>query len=190
MQPATNLPRIAADVVGIHFLGSERDIVVNWGEIQSVDAALCDCTDGSTFLEIYIEHFSGVDFGFHNVEAEYEQVMEWMERQLIGFSRAKAEAAGTWDQKLGKPPVWTRDEAVQPFQLPPLVIDPREPTSEERERMEACHRASIATCEKILGRTLSSDEHACVHTGFENGRIVGSITAPLRHPLIQRESRE
>jgi hypothetical protein len=189
MQPEVTRPVIAADDVGIHFLRSGRnDIVVDWGEIESVDAARCDSTDGSTFLEVYVNHISGVDFRFHDVEAGYEQVMASMERHLIGFSRAKAEAAETWDKKLDSPPVWKRDEVIQPFELRPPVIDPREPTPEERVQMEAAHKASIATCEKILGRPLGADELACVQTGFENGRITGNIAAPLAQLLVERQN--
>jgi hypothetical protein len=190
MEPEATQPAIAADDVGIHFLRSARDIVVDWGEIESVDAARCESADGSSFLEVYINHLSGVDFRFHDVEAGYEQVMASMEQHLVGFSRAIAEAAGTWEQKLDSPPVWKRDEAIQPFQLRPPEIDPREPTAEERQRMESAHRASIATCEKILGRLLQPQEIACVQTGFENGRIVGSIAAPLCHMLVERQSSE
>jgi len=113
-----------------------------------------------------------------------------MEQHLTGFSRVKAEAAGTWEQKLDTPPVWQRDEAVQPFQLRPPVIDPRDPTPQELAQMEAAHRASIATCERILGRPLQPGEMACVHTGFENGRITGSIAPPLCHLLVERQGGE
>jgi hypothetical protein len=189
MQPEATEPAIAADDVGIHFLRSGRkDIVVDWGEIESVDAARCDSADGSTFLEVYINHISGVDFRFHDVEVGYEQVMASMEKHLIGFSRAKAEAAETWDKKLDSPPVWKRDEAIQPFELRPPVIDPREPTPEERVQMAAAHKASIATCEKILGRALDANEVACVQTNFENGRITGNITPPLAQRLVERQS--
>ena len=189
MQPESTQPAIAADDVGIHFLRSGRDdIVVDWGEIESVDAARCDSTDGSSFLEVYINHISGVDFRFHDVEAGYEQVMASMEQHLIGFSRANAEAGGTWEQKLDTPLVWKRDEAVQPFQLRPPKIDPREPTADERAQLERAHLASIATCEKILGRSLTADELACVETGFQNGRIVGNIAPPLWHSLMERQA--
>jgi hypothetical protein len=188
MQPEASQPAIAADDVGIHFLRSGRDdIVVDWGEIESVDAARCESADGSSFIEVYIDHFSGVDFRFGSDEAGYEQVMASMERHLIGFSRAQAEAAGTWEQKLKMPVIWRRDEAVQPLQLRPPLIDPREPTAEESVQMEAAHRAAIATCERILGRPLSADELACVHTGFENGRIVGDIARPLCDLLAKQQ---
>jgi hypothetical protein len=190
MQPEDAQPAIAADDVGIHFLRSGRDdIVVDWGEIASVDAARCDSTDGSTFLEVYIDHISGVDFRFHDVEVGYARVMASMEQHLIGFSRATAEAAETWDKKLDSPPVWKRDEAIQPFELRAPVIDPREPTPQERVQMEAAHKASIATCEKILGRPLDAKEVACVQTGFENGRITGNIAPPLAQRLVDRQSR-
>ncbi len=188
MQLEPNQPAIAADDVGIHFLQSGcDDVVVDWGEIESVDAARCDSADGTTFLEVYVYHISGVDFRFHDVEAGYAQVMASVERHLIGFSRAKAEGAGTWEQMLDTPPVWTRDENVQPFQLRPPKIDTREPTAQERAQMEGVHRASIVTCEKILRRSLTGDELRCVKTGFENGRIVGSIGVPLCNLLIERQ---
>lgn len=191
MQPESTQPAIAADHVGIHFLRRGRDdIVVDWGEIESVDAARCDSTDGTSFLEVYVDHVSGVDFRFHNVELGYEQVMASMEQHLIGFSRAKAEAAGTWEQKLDTPPVWKRDEAVQPFQLRPPKIDTREPTAEELVQIQAAHRASVCTCQKILGRRLTADEIACVETGFENGRITGNIAAPLSQLLVERQGGE
>jgi hypothetical protein len=189
MQPQASQPAIAGDDVGIRFLRSGRDdIVVDWGEIESVDAARCDSTDGSSVLEVYINHISGVDFSFHDVDAGYEQVMASMEQHLIGFSRAKAEAAGTWEQKLDTPPVWKRDEATQPFQLRPPIIDSRDPTPEERVQMQAAHQASVATCERILGRPLSADEFPCVETGFENGRIMGNIAPPLSRLLVERQS--
>src|SRR4051794_15355990 len=169
MQPEAAKSEIFADDAGIHLPAVNGYVVVDWGEIESVDAARWDSTDGSSFLEVHINHISGVDFGFHDVDVGYEQVMASMEQHLIGFSRAKAEAAGTWEQQLDSPPVWKRDEAIQPFQLRPPEIDPREPTAKECERMESAHRASIATCEKILGRPLQPQELACVQTGFENG---------------------
>ncbi|MGD0769659.1 MAG: hypothetical protein ABSB42_15860 [Tepidisphaeraceae bacterium] len=145
--PASNLS-ITADDVGIHFLRSGRDdIVVEWGEIESIDAARCDAADGSSFLEVYVNHISGVDFYFQNVELGYEQVMASMELHLIGFSRNRAEAEGTWEQKLDTPVVWKRDVSVQPFQLRAPKIDTRDPSKEELTQMESAHRATISTQE-------------------------------------------
>lgn len=187
MQDQAKELRIVADDTGIHFVGSGRDIVVQWGEIESVDAVRCERADATSFLEIYINHFSGVDFRFHDVDTGYAQVMASMEEHLVGFSRAKAEAEGTWEEKLDTPVVWRRDESIQPFELHAPEVDPRPPTAEERVRMEAAHRASIATCEKLLGRSLQAAELACIHTGFENGRITGSIAPPLCDLLVERQ---
>lgn len=162
---------------------------MTWGEIESVDADRCVSKDGATFIEVYINHISGVDFRFHDVDVGYAQVMASMEKHLIGFSRAKAEAAETWDKRLDAPPVWKRDETIQPFVLRPPVIDSRQPTPVERVQMEAARQASIARCEKILGRALDANEIACIHTGFENGRITGNITAPLAQRLVERQSK-
>jgi hypothetical protein len=180
MQPPADRPNITADERGIHFVGvTDRDILVSWGEIESVDAAKCASTDGSIVLEVYVNHFSGVDFRFHNVEPGYLQVMSVMEQRLIGFSRSKLEAAGTWEEKLDGTAVWQRDESVQPYEFQPQVVDPRPPTEAERLQMAAAHQASIATCAKLLGRQLQDHELACIYTGFENGRIVGNISPPL-----------
>jgi hypothetical protein len=116
--------------------------------------------------------------------------MASMEQHLSGFSRAKAEAAEVWDKRLDPPLVWKRDETIQPFQLRRPTVDTRQPTPEERAQMERARRASIATCEKILQRSLVADELACVQTGFENGRIVGSIAPPLCHLLAERKGGE
>ena len=101
--------RISADEVGIHFRGSgSRDIVIHWGEIASVDADRCDSTDGSTYLEIYLNHVSGVDFRFGDDHNEYAEVMLAMEKHLRGFSRNHAEAAGAGDFRV----VWQRGETA------------------------------------------------------------------------------
>jgi hypothetical protein len=188
MQPEASQLTIAADDVGIHFLHGAQDIVVDWGEIAQVCALREKYADGTPFIEVYVDHLSGVDFSFHNVEVGYAQVTAEMEKHLIGFTRAALEAVRTFDEE-GQtiPVVWKRDETVQPFRLRPPVIDPRDPTAEERVQMEAAHRASIATCERILGRPLSFDELECVHTGFENGRIVGSIAHPLCDLLVKHQ---
>jgi hypothetical protein len=114
--------------------------------------------------------------------------MAEMEKHLFGFRRARLEAVRTFEEE-GQtiPVIWKRDEAIQPFQLRPPVVEPRDPTPQERAQMEAAHQASIATCERILGRPLEPAELACVQTGFENGRIDGSIAAPLCHLLVNRQ---
>jgi hypothetical protein len=189
MLPKTTQPTIAADDVGIHFLHGAPDIIVEWGEIAQICALRQTYTDGTPYIEVFVDHFSGVDFRFHSVEVGYSQTTAEMERHLLGFKRATLEAVGTFEE-IGEtiPVVWKRDEAIQPFQFRPQVIDPRQPTLEERNQMEAAHRASIATCEKILGRSLRPDELTCVETRFENARIVGNIRAPLCNLLIKRQS--
>ncbi|HZZ45184.1 MAG TPA: hypothetical protein VFE58_19765 [Tepidisphaeraceae bacterium] len=189
MQPEATQPAIAADDVGIRFLRSGRDdIIVDWGEIESVDVARYDSTDDSSFFEVYINHVSGVDFRFKDVDVGYEQVMESMEQYLIGFSRDKAEVAGAREQALNTIPVWKRDEGIQPFELRLPKINTREPTAQELMQMQLAHRASVASCEKILGRTLTPDEMVCVETSFENGSVKGNIAPPLSRLLIERQT--
>lgn len=183
-----NINRVFADSVGIHWLGHRRDIVVDWGEIESVDASRCNSADGSTFIEVCVNHFSGVDFSFHDSEPGYGQVVAMMEVHLLGFSRVKLEAAGTWEQQLDAPPVWRRDKTIQPFRLRPPEVDTREPTPEEIIQMQAAHQASIATCEKLLGRALNETELECVHTGFKNGRIVGDLSQPLADEIVKGQA--
>lgn len=176
MQSEAPQPSISADDVGIHFLRTSRDdVIVDWGEIAEVCALRDNYADGTPFIEVFIDHISGVDFRFHSVEAGYEQTTAEMEKHLIGFRRAALEAVRTFEEE-GQtiPVIWKRDEALQPFQLRPL-------------KMERAHLASIATCEKILGRSLTADELACIKTGFENGRIVGNIASPLCHLLVKHQ---
>jgi hypothetical protein len=189
MQPSADRPSITADDRGIHFVGvSDRDIVVSWGEIESVDVAKYTSADGSTFLEVYVNHFSGVDFRFHSVEPNYAHVVAVMEQHLIGFSRSKLEAAGTWEEKPDGTVVWQRDISIQPYEFQPQVVDPRPPTEAERVQMAAAYRATVATCEKLLGRQLQDHELACIYTGFENGKIVGSISSPLCNLIAPPQS--
>ncbi len=189
MQSEAPRPAIYADDMGIHFLRSGRDdVIVDWGEIAEVCALRENYEDGTPFIEVFIDHISGVDFRFHSVELGYQQTTVEMEKHLIGFRRAALESVRTFEEE-GQtiPVIWKRDEGLQPFELRPLKVDPREPTPEERAQMERAHLASIATCEKILGRSLTADELACVETGFENGRIVGSIASPLCHLLVKHQ---
>ena len=188
MQPEANRPTIAADDIGIHFMHGDKDVVVHWGEIAQICALREKYADDTPFIEVFVDHLSGVDFRFHSVEMGYEQTTAEMEKHLIGFKRAMLETVRTLDEEQTIPVVWKRDELFQPFQLHPPVIDTRDPSPEERTRMQAAHQASITTCEKILGRPLSLDEVACVQTGFENGRITGKIAAPLAHFLMERQS--
>lgn len=191
MQPDLNQPTMAADNVGIHFLHGGNDVVVEWGEIAQVCALRAKYADGTPFIEVFVDHLSGVDFRFTSVEAGYEQTIGEMERQLIGFRRAVLEAVHSFEEE-GEtiPVVWKRDEVVQPFQLRLPVVDSRDPTPQEIAQMQAAHQASIESSEKILGRRLEPDEIACVRTAFENGRIVGSIAAPLCDVLVERERGE
>lgn len=188
MPSQPNDSRIIADEKGIHFRHSgRRDIVLVWGEIAAVAADRGIFADGTPFLEIYVDHISGVDFRFHNGEQGYGHVVNLMEKKLIGFSRAKAEAVSTSEEICGPQSLWTRDEILQPFELLPPEHDSRPPTLEETARMKDAHEASIATCERILGRRLHSHELDCIHTGFENGRIVGSIKMPLSDLIAGRQ---
>jgi hypothetical protein len=113
--------------------------------------------------------------------------MAAMEQHLIGFSRARTEAVGTFEREKDIPAVWRRDETIQPFELHPLPVTSRGPTPEEVVQMEAAHQATIASCERSLGRALTVDERACVHVEFRNGQITGSIAFPLSEILIERQ---
>lgn len=190
MQPEATRPTIAADDAGIHFMHGDNDIVIDWGEIAQICALRQAGAEGTPFIEIFVDHLSGVDFRFHSMERGYEQATREMEKHLTGFKRGSLEAVGTLDEEQTIPVIWKRDEALQPFQLRPPVIDTREPTPEERAQMQAAHQASLAACEKILGRPLSPDEVACVQTCFENGRIAGNIAPPLAQFLVERKSGE
>lgn len=116
--PAPEGPRIFADDAGIHFRRSgARDFILDWGEIAGVDTARRESDDGTSILEIDVGHFSGAEFRFHDVDPGYDQVINAMEQHLLGFSRAKAEAAFPNDQKQeNAPPIWKRNEVLQPFQ--------------------------------------------------------------------------
>lgn len=187
MQPSADRVTIAADERGIHFQRvADKDIVIAWGEIGSVEAAKCDCTDGSTFVEVYVVHFSGVDFRFHSTESGYADVLAAMERHLIGFNASDVAGAGTWEDELDSPPVWKRDETLQPFQLEPPLIDNRPPTEAEHQQMAAARQASVDTCERILGRALLPEELDCVQVRFENARVVGHIASPLSSRIAAR----
>jgi hypothetical protein len=184
---------VAADDQGIHFLGKGgvEIVVVSWGEIRSVSAVRWPRPDGSNFLDVYIDHFSGVDFTFTDVEDGYDQVMAAMEQHLVGFTRARVEAAPPpVPEKLGWVDAWKRDERVQPFQLSPLKVDNRAPTEEERALMRSAHQASIDSCERILGRPLDASELACIHTEFKNGEIAGGISPPLSEKLVSRQAQK
>jgi len=189
MHSSEGLQTIAADAKGIHFQGTtDRDIIVSWGEIESIDAIRFASQDGKDFHEVYVNHVSGVDFRFNSVDRGYAEVMASMELHLIGFVRSAVDSAGSWDEKADQPFVWKRDENVQPFELQPLVLDDRPPTEQERTQMAAAHEASVSTCERIMGRPLLAEELKCVYTGFENARIVGRIDQPLADQLLARQS--
>lgn len=183
-------PTIAADEAGIHFLHDNNDIVVVWGEIAQICGIRHKHADGTTYIEVFIVHYSGVDFRFQSIEPGYEQTTAEMERHLIGFNRSSLELVRSLEEEQTIPVVWTRDEAIQPFRFQPPVADTRDPTPQEHAQMQAAHEASIATCERILGRALKPEEIECVKTGFENGRIVGSIAPPLSNLLIEKQKVE
>src|ERR1700683_102487 len=172
MRPKKTRPTIAADEVGIYFLHCKEGVVVEWGEIADICAFRENYADGTPFIQVFVDHYSGVDFGFKSDEVGFAQTTTEMEKRLYGFKKTELESVRSFEEE-GQtiPMVWKRDEAIQPFQLRPPMIDPREPTPAERKQMKAAHRASIATCEKILGRRLTKSELVCVETRFENGRI-------------------
>ena len=181
-------PTVIADDVGIHFLPDEDDVVVAWGEIAGISGLRLERADGTPFLTVYIHHITGVNFALLSNEVGYEQAIAEMEKHLIGFRSMALEAVRPFSEVGTVAGIWDRNEAVQPFQLRPPVIDPREPTAEERAEMEAARQASIAACEAILGRPLKADELKCVEIGFENGEITGGIAAPLCRLLVERQS--
>jgi hypothetical protein len=57
---------------------------------------------------VYVDHISGVDIRFHNVEPGYAQVMKTLEERLPGFFRASAEAVGQFEETVEIPTVWQR----------------------------------------------------------------------------------
>lgn len=186
MQPDSARPTIAADNAGIHFFAGDEDILVAWGEIASACASRWSY-EGKTYTTVFIDHFTGVDFRFQSGEEGYEQTIAEMEKHLVGFKRVQLEAvriSGEGGEEIKN--VWVRDEAVQPFQMQPEVIDPRDPTPEEVAQMEAARRASMASSENLLGRPLSPEEVACIQVWFENGRIMGNTAPPLSDLLIER----
>jgi hypothetical protein len=188
MQDSSNKNTLFADDVGIHFQGvRNKDIVVVWGEIAQICAVRMRYADNTPFIQIHVDHISGVDFRFQDSEAGYEQVMREMEKHLIGFTRSALEAVGSLEVEADIPIVWKREESLQPFQVQQMVIDPRDPTPEESIQMDAARRATIETCEKKLGRPLNSEERECVCIGFENGRIVGHVKPPLCNLLIEHQ---
>jgi hypothetical protein len=191
MQPEAAMPTMFADDVGIHLPAVDGYVVVHWGEIAQVDALRETDANGTTFIDVMIVHLFGVDFHIRSVESGYGQTTTEMEKHLIGFRRSALEAVPTLEEA-GEtfPVVWKRDEVLQPFQLMPPVIDPRDPTPQERAQMERAHLASIAACERTLGRPLTVDEVACVNTRFENGRITGNIAPPLAQLLVGRQGRQ
>ncbi|MBK8498857.1 MAG: hypothetical protein IPL52_08570 [Flavobacteriales bacterium] len=188
MRSEQSRPTIFADDLGIHFSAGEEDIVVVWGEIAAICASR-QVYQGTTHIEVFVDHFTGVDFRFQSGEAGYEQTTAEMEKHLIGFDRAQLEVVRISPED-GEEinDVWVRDEAVQPFQMQPDVIDPRDPTPDEVAQMETARRASIASSEQLLGRPLHPEEVACIHVWFENGRIMGNTTPPLSQLLIERHN--
>jgi hypothetical protein len=178
-----------ADDDGVHFEGGDdEDIVVYWGEIESVWAVRWQPAEGNSLLEISLNHITGVDFNFVDVEGGYAEVMAAMEKHLAGFSREAAESAPIFEKEQDIRVVWKRDPISQPFELHPLPVTNRPPTEQEASMVKAAHKASIATCEKLLGRALTADEKCCIYTGFENGRIAGNIAPPLSEMLQKRQA--
>ena len=75
----------------------ETTLLLTGGRSKASTRLVADSADGSTFLEVYINHLSGVDFRFHDVEVGYNRWWASMEQHLIGFSppRPKPQRPGT-----------------------------------------------------------------------------------------------
>jgi hypothetical protein len=134
-----------------------------------------------------VDHFSGVDFRFSNAEKGYERVMTAMEKHLSGFSRARAEAVGTWEEEQDLPVVWRRDLVAQPFESRLPREDPRGSKHVETHAMECLRNATIAVCEMRLGRQIEAGELRCIHTDVKDGTIQVNITDPLSETLARRQ---
>jgi hypothetical protein len=191
MNSATDEPRIAADDIGIRFLAIASrgpDYPgVEWGEIHQVCALRNQIENVPPWLEIYVDHFSGVDFRFTSAEKGYEQVMTAMEQHLSGFSRARAEAVGTWEEEQDLPVVWRRDLVAQPFESRLPQKGPRGPKHVETHAMECLRNATIAVCEMRLGRQIEAGELRCIHTDVKDGTIQANIAEPLSKTLTRRQ---
>ena len=61
-------------------------------------------------------------------------------------------------------------------------------TAEQQRQVDAARSATVATSERLLGRTLSDSEKACIHVDFKNGRTVGSVSPPLSERLKERQA--
>ena len=191
MKPATVEPRMAADDIGIRFMaigsGWGDYPGVEWGEIHQVCALWNKSRDNPPWLEIYVDHFSGVDFRFSSVGKGYDQVMKAIEEHLVGFSRARAEAVGSWEEEQDLPVVWRRDLVAQPFELRLPQVDPRDPTPVEPHVIECVRNATIGICAMCLGRELEAEELHCIQANLIEGRIRGSITCPLSETLTRSQ---
>jgi hypothetical protein len=131
---------------------------------------------------------SGVDFRFTSAERGYEQVMTGMEEHLSGFSRARAEAVGSWEEEQGLPVVWRRDLVAQPFEWRLPQANPRDSKQVELNVMEGLRNVTIAVCELRLGRELDASELRSIHTDVKDGRIRGNISYPLSETITQRQN--
>jgi hypothetical protein len=61
-------------------------------------------------------------------------------------------------------------------------------TPEQKQQAEAARTATVATSERLLGRALTDSEKQCIHVDFEDGRLVGSVSAPLSETLKKRQA--
>jgi hypothetical protein len=161
---------------------------LNGGEIEGICALWNRAEADRPWLEIYVDHFSGVDFRFSNACKGYEQVMTAMEVRLLGFSRDRAEAVGSWEEEQRLPVVWRRDLVAQPFESRLPEADPRDPTPVELHVRESVRNVTIAICALRLGRELEADELRCVHTDLKDGKIQGAIAYPLSETLTRRQT--
>ena len=61
-------------------------------------------------------------------------------------------------------------------------------TPEQQQKVEAARAATVSTSERLLGRQLTDSERECIHVTFRDGRVVGSIAAPLSETLKGRQA--
>src|SRR5688572_17998077 len=61
------------------------------------------------------------------------------------------------------------------------------PTPPQTEEGKAAYKASVDTCERLLGRKLTQEELDCVVVEERDGRIHGRIQAPLSKSLQRRQ---
>jgi hypothetical protein len=61
-------------------------------------------------------------------------------------------------------------------------------TPEQARQLRAAHDATVASCERLLGRPLTNEEKGCIHDEFKDGELVGSVAPPLSDTLKARQA--